>query len=568
MKIQLRPWQAEAHQKAMKWLVEDRKDRHFLINAAPGAGKTLAACAIAKSLLDNEEIDRVVVIAPRTQVVTQWAEDFVRVTGRHMGKVTAADGDIADLEMDVCATWSAINGLGPELQAVCQNSKVLLICDEHHHAAVEAAWGTSAEGALTDCKFVLVLTGTPIRSDGAESIWLAYDSNGAISHPDAGTYTLTYGKAVDLGYCRPITFHKHQGRFTVDHEGEKVQISGHTDPVIPRELARIPGLQTALDFYKLAKTPQYIPGTDEPLLSGYQASMIQAGIDKLDQLRHTMPEAGGLIIAPNIEVAEFMSKILEKLDGEKPLIVHSQLANAEDKIKQFRATTRKWLVSVAMVSEGVDIKRLRVLIYLPYALTELAFRQAMGRVVRTASYEDYSRAYVVMPAFQTFEKYAKRVEAEMSPAQRVEPIAPRHKVCPVCNSEHPLNAASCACGYEFPQKPESPKIKKCISCGSINPISADSCHACGSSFSTEFILTLNEALREGAIVRGMELGESEVRSSEAIAASLGKSILRSGSAPLIRLWQGLPEECVSLLDQFMVAAKEEARKKSGETRFR
>ncbi len=295
--------------------------------------------------------------------------------------------------------------------------------------------------------------------------------------------------------------------------------------------------------------------------------MIQAGIDKLDQLRHTMPEAGGLIIAPNIEVAEFMSKILEKLDGEKPLIVHSQLANAEDKIKQFRNTTRKWLVSVAMVSEGVDIKRLRVLIYLPSALTELAFRQAMGRVVRTASYEDYSRAYVVMPAFKTFEKYAKRVEAEMSPSQRVEPISPKHKVCPVCSTEHHLGSTSCECGYEFPQKPESPKTKKCISCGSINSISADSCHACGASFSAEFILTLDEALREGAMVRGMELVESEVRSSEAIAASLGKSILRSGSTPLIKLWQGLPEECVSLLEQFMKVAKEDAQKKSSRARF-
>ena len=83
MNIKLRPWQVEAHQKAMDWLVRGKKDRHFLINAAPGAGKTLAACAIAKTLLDSEEINRVIVIAPRTQVVTQWAEDFTRVTGRH-----------------------------------------------------------------------------------------------------------------------------------------------------------------------------------------------------------------------------------------------------------------------------------------------------------------------------------------------------------------------------------------------------------------------------------------------------------------------------------------------------
>jgi superfamily II DNA or RNA helicase len=240
----------------MDWLVRGKKDRHFLINAAPGAGKTLAACAIAKTLLDSEEIARVIVIAPRTQVVTQWAEDFTRVTGRHMGKVTAKDGELGDLGMDICATWSAIQGLWPELQAVCQSSKVLVICDEHHHAAVEAAWGESAGGAFESAKFVLVLTGTPIRSDGAESVWLAYDDSGAISHPEEGTYTLTYGDAVELGYCRPITFHKHQGKFTVDLGGEEVKVSGDAEPTLPKNLARIPGLQTALDFYKLAKTPQ------------------------------------------------------------------------------------------------------------------------------------------------------------------------------------------------------------------------------------------------------------------------------------------------------------------------
>jgi superfamily II DNA or RNA helicase len=551
LNIKLRPWQFEAHQKAINWLVHTKRDRHFLINAAPGAGKTLAACAIAKTLLDSNEVDRVIVIAPRTQVVTQWADDFTRVTGRHMGKVTAKDGDISDLGMDICATWSAIQGLWPELQAVCQTSKVLVVCDEHHHAAVEAAWGENAGSAFEFAKYVLVLTGTPIRSDGAESVWLAYDDHGAICHPEDGTYTLTYGEAVELGYCRPITFHKHQGKFTVDLGGEQIKISGDTELNLPKTLNRIPGLQTALDFYKLAKTPQYIPGTEMPLMTGYQASMIESGIEKLNQLRLTMPEAGGLVIAPNIEVAEFMAMLLEQLDGEKPLIVHSQLANPEDKIKQFRNTNRRWLVSVAMVSEGVDIRRLRVLVYLPNALTELAFRQAVGRVVRTASYEDYSRAYVVMPAFKTFEKYAKRVEEEMSPANRVDPGMPKEKICPQCGETHPLASEECSCGYEFPKRPTNLQYKKCISCGAFNPKGADICHACGESFSTEFTLTLEEALRVGAIVRGMELDESEVQDSEDIAPGLQQLILKSGDQHLIRFLRTVPEESYSRLGRML-----------------
>jgi superfamily II DNA or RNA helicase len=78
--IKLRQWQTEATYKALQWLLEKRRDRHFLINAAPGAGKTYCAIAIADELLARGEIDRVVVIAPRTEVVGQWAAAYQRAT--------------------------------------------------------------------------------------------------------------------------------------------------------------------------------------------------------------------------------------------------------------------------------------------------------------------------------------------------------------------------------------------------------------------------------------------------------------------------------------------------------
>lgn len=65
--LKLRPWQREAHDQAITWLTDTCADRHFLINAAPGAGKTLATCAIAATLIEKGEIDRVVVIAPRLE---------------------------------------------------------------------------------------------------------------------------------------------------------------------------------------------------------------------------------------------------------------------------------------------------------------------------------------------------------------------------------------------------------------------------------------------------------------------------------------------------------------------
>ena len=549
----LRPWQADAQSKCLKWLVEKAKDRHFLINAAPGAGKTIAACSIAARLLEMDEIDRVIVIAPRIEVVRQWAKDFKDVTGRHMGRVTGADD--YEIESDVCATWAAVQSLSDAFHAACRDSRVLVICDEHHHAAVEAAWGSGADTAFAKAKYVLILTGTPVRSDGKNSIWMDYE-NGKIKFPEEGTYSLSYGEAVDLAYCRPATFHRHEGKFTVDlKNGDKVSVSGSEPTVLTDEIKRIPGLQRALNFYLLACTPQYEPDTITPNVDGYQGTMVDWASAKLNDLRYRMPNAGGLVIAPSIEVAEYFVKLIEEMEGEKPSLVHSQLQNADTRIDAFRHSQKRWIVSVAMISEGVDIPRLRVLIYLPNAQTELAFRQAIGRVVRTAGPDDDTRAYVVMPSFEVFDAFARRVEDEMSPAARKDEGPPKQKKCPVCASEVALGAKECeVCGHEFP--PSSTRFKPCGECGGLNPMSAKTCQHCGAKFGTEFVVTLDEALRAGAIVRGMDLEEGEVREGEAMAGPMRDYVLKSGDTTLVKIFRSLPEESLGRVADFFKNIKD------------
>lgn len=542
MNIKLRQWQQEALHKSMDWLVTRRIDKHFLINAAPGSGKTIAACAIAKTLIDIGEIERVIIIAPRSEIVSQWAQDFKFVTDRHASQVTPSDTDVKNMGVDVCATWQSIQGLLPELQAICKTSKTLVICDEHHHAAVEAAWGEGANGAFKDAHFVLVLTGTPVRSDGEQSIWLAYDDAGAISHPEEGTYTLTYGQAVELGYCRPVTFHRHEGKFTVElDDGEKINISGANKTVIPKKLKRVKGLDRTLDFYRLAQTPQFEKDLITPLLSGYQATMIESGIEKLDDIRSRMPDAGGLVIAPNIEMASYMAALIERIEGEKPMIVHSQMQNPSAKIKAFRETDKRWLVSVAMVSEGVDIKRLRVLLYLPNAMTELSFRQAVGRVVRSSGKNDDTRAYVVMPALNIFEEHARRIEEEMPPSVRKETTEIKFKKCSECGQECNLSASECPnCEHIFPVRPE--RLKTCEACEALNPIYTKNCLTCGASFEQKFVITLKEALRNGAIVRGMDIDEDELSAADGMAPIVRSRILLSGDERLVNIIKTLPPE--------------------------
>lgn len=553
MPIKLRPWQQDALIKALGWLLKNN-GRQFLINAAPGSGKTITACAIAQALIDRDVVDRVVVIAPRKEVVNQWANDYKMVTGRAMTKVTA--GDSESYEMDVCATWSAIQGLVDVFQAVCRHTRVLVICDEHHHAAVRAAWGDSADGSFADAKFSLILTGTPMRSDAAPLVWVAYDDAGEIKHPEKGTYTLTYGEAIEYGYCRPATFHRHEGNFRVDVGEHQLTVSGRKPAIFPNELARIPALQRALDFYRLACTRQF-DENKKPDLSGYQATMLEEAGTKLTDLRYEMPEAGGLVIAPNIEMADYMSNLICLLEGEKPMLVHSRMPNPDRIINAFRGSKHRWLVSVAMVSEGVDIKKLRVLVYLPNALTELAFRQAVGRVVRSMGPDDMTRAYIVMPSFEILENYACRVEEEIPHSMRGDTVPPTAKLCPVCGFKCERGAKVCTeCGHEFPAPP-SPKFKNCGDCGEINPLSATTCQTCGASFEEEFILTLEDALRDGAIIRGMDFDEEEVQLSEKMMPSVRREILKSGDENLIRVLKVLPEESISRLHLFLKKAAED-----------
>ena len=534
----LRPWQQAALDKAINWFVNEKKDKKFLINAAPGAGKTIAAITIAQKLFDMNEIERVIVIAPRKTVIDQWKDDFKLITKKEM--LVVSSGDIESYGMDICATWNAIEGLRDGFQKICHDYKTLVICDEHHHAAVGAVWGKGANNAFEKCRYSIVLTGTPVRTDGEKPVWFFYSKEtGKLDHPQEGTYNLSYGESVRLKYCRPIFFHRHEGNFTVTHKDINLNVSGSGGVQLKNgqenEVTKV--IQKSVDFYTLARQPVYLKDGKTPDIKSFQSTMLQAGIDKLSEIKERLPNAAGLVIAPTVIVAQYMHDLLEELTGEKPTLVHNEIQDSENQIKAFRKSKKDWIVSVQMISEGVDIKRLRTLVYLPSAQTELAFRQAMGRVVRSMDTDvDDSWAYVIMPIFKTFEEYARRVEDEMSVTHITEEeLKKKTKKCPICEEECQKLATICDyCAYEFPLK--KTRFKKCEKCETQNPIQSKSCQSCGEDFSLEYKLTLKEALRLGGISRGMDLDEEDVRLAEENRQELRKVFLQSGDEELLQIY--------------------------------
>ena len=133
------------------------------------------------------------------------------------------------------------------------------------------------------------------------------------------------------------------------------------------------------------------------------------------------PDAGGLVIAADKEHAEALAVRLERIAGERPAIVTSDAPDASARIARFAAGSGTWLVSVLMVSEGVDIPRLRVGVYATSARTELFFRQVVGRFIRRTPAPKDQMSHVFLPADPALKRLAAQIEEERRHALTLEP---------------------------------------------------------------------------------------------------------------------------------------------------
>jgi superfamily II DNA or RNA helicase len=261
-----------------------------------------------------------------------------------------------------------------------------------------AAWGTRTLEAFGGAVFRLLLSGTPFRSDNSAIPWVAYDANG-ISRAD---YAYGYPQALVDSVCRPITFLPYDGDMEWVSDGKQRRAT--FDVVLPRtETAR--RLRTALDAE-----------------GDWMAEVLRDADARLSEVRAGgHPDAGGLVVASDKEHAGLLASRLERLCGERPEIVTSDEPDASARIATFSSSSRRWLVSVLMVSEGVDIPRLRVGVYATTARTELFFRQVVGRFIRRTPAPERQMSYLLLPADPTLKRLAAQVEEERNHALNLDP---------------------------------------------------------------------------------------------------------------------------------------------------
>lgn len=585
MSKNVREWQDVAKTKAMACY--EQGIRNFAINAAPGAGKTFASILIAKEMIEKDMIDRVIAIAPRKQIATQWARSFKRVTKRDMEKMTQSiltHFDPEDMEDDIVATWHAIEAMQDGMQAICRNNRVLVIADEVHHVALNAAWGAGTNKGLSEAKYVLALTGTPYRSDGQSSIWLT-DAILAENY-----HEVSYKEAVEERWCVPVSFSKTVGELRINWTMAVDELI-HTayEPVIIRENAVIippvlegkmpASFKSSLDFDKQLKKPIVESDGVTPKAKSIHVDMLKDADKRLNAIRSQeygkggLPNAGGLVIAPTIEMARYFDRLIRMIwPDEKPVVVTSDKPGSNRMIEKFARADKKWIIAVNMISEGVDIPRLRVMVMLPFAKTELYFRQAIGRIIRKDDKQngkkvdpeqDYSHAYCVIPAVEPYLGFAEQIENEMAMVEE------EAKTCSACGGEvdqRPSESNPCPhCGFAPPPPP--PKFWECSSwsdegCGALNEMRQRECHECGLPKNEPYEMSVDEAHgeRAGTISRGDHFDEEVVQESEEGVQRYREWVLASGNPRLIQqLGKYTPELIATLARDWNASQQQETR---------
>jgi superfamily II DNA or RNA helicase len=396
----LRSWQEEATA-----AVRAHSATSFLASATPAAGKTTFGLHIAHRMLSAGFVSRVVVAGPTTHICRQWAADAARYGIDLEPNRPNSDGPESGDFHGVAVTYQTI-AAGPDThRQAAARRPTLLIADEPHHMGDQAAWGVRTRKAFDGARFRLLLSGTPFRSDNSAIPWVTYDDDG-LSQAD---YAYGYPRALRDRVCRPITFLPYDGEMEWVSDGRLR--SADFDLALPSaEAAR--RLRTAL-------SPE----------GEWMGEVLRDGDVRLSAVRAGgHPDAGGLVIASDQDHARAIAARLGSISGEQPELVMSDEPGASRRIADFSSSGRRWLVSVLMVSEGVDIPRLRVGVYATAARTELFFRQVVGRFIRATPGPRHQMSYLLMPADSRLKALAHEIELERRHALDLSPEAEEEEV--------------------------------------------------------------------------------------------------------------------------------------------
>jgi len=349
--IRLRPWQLAALDQ-----LERSEHADFLAVATPGAGKTTFALTAARRSLARNPA-RLVVVVPTAHLKFQWARAAAALD-LHLDAGWAPSHGAFPADMHgIVTTYQQVASAPAAFARRAAGAFVIL--DEIHHAGDDRAWGDSLVTAFGGAGRRLSLSGTPFRSDTRSIPFVRYDLDEA--RPD---FEYGYGPALaERRVVRAIYFPR---------------TNGHMEWSAPDGTVHAADFDDALDATRANQRLRAALSLEGEWLP----DVLRTAHARLTAVREHHPEAGGLVVATDQEHAHGIADLIRRRLGSRAVVATSDDPDASDKILAFTGSDDQWLVAVRMVSEGVDIPRLRVGVFATTTTTELFFRQVVGRFVR------------------------------------------------------------------------------------------------------------------------------------------------------------------------------------------
>ena len=388
MSKKLRNWQQVHLNGAVQKARAHDADPIWLSQAVTGAGKTTFGVETALHLHDSGFCKRIIVLAPSVEIARGWKE---KLDKHHGVNATVTDYDAEDVN----ALISTYQGAGN----IYSGPDDLVILDEIHHAEREASWGIRASKISESAKFTLCLTGTPWMTKGRIAILDKF-----------GYYKDKCIQAdMEYSYKEDLRQNDQESRATVP-----VQCRFYDD--IAKEKNK-DGTKSNSREYRLEKVTdenraQIIAAADKDIplaphvfikdneLSNNPMArrMLGDAIVELDRMEESQiyqknrVKPMGLVTCKSIAEATKVKEWLEEQDGVTVEAITSDDERASSRLAEIASGREKnppqWIVSVGMVSEGVDIPAIKVVVYLNAITTVLFLIQFIGRALRRIQKEN------------------------------------------------------------------------------------------------------------------------------------------------------------------------------------
>jgi len=380
----MRKWQSECVSKSYSKYESGKK--HFLCQATPGSGKTIMAANLSKQLLEAKKIDFVVCFSPSVSIATGFVETFSRILK------CPFNGQLGSVGTSL--TYQSLKYIADEFWETLSKYRILAIFDEIHHCSGENLVQANTWGEQIILKvqqtatYTLALTGTPWRSDKMPISLSSYSDPEGIIQCD---YQYTLKQAISDNVCRKPKI--------VLVDNERLQVINNCESQDYKSIQELFNNQK-VNYLSILQNTDAL------------SHILKLACSKLKIIRENNPKAGGLIVASSVSHAQLIQKMLIDDFNQSCELVSYLDSDAQQKIHYFKNSKTKWIVSVAMVSEGTDIPRLQVCCHLSTIKTELYFRQILGRILRK-TLEINQDAWLFTFAEESLIKFSESIESDI-----------------------------------------------------------------------------------------------------------------------------------------------------------